>query len=156
MKKLLVLVTALVTGVMVQAASFNWAAANIYGSDGETKWGGDVNLYAVIEGVETLVNTYTAVNGVVSGANTTFSNDKLVGGNDYDFFFTIEDNGKVFTSTTKNIGALATQTATINFANMASATQTESNWVSSAVPEPTSGLMMILGMAGLALRRKRA
>ena len=32
------------------------------------------------------------------------------------------------------------------------------NWhqVSSSVPEPTSGLLMLLGMAGIALRRKRA
>ena len=30
------------------------------------------------------------------------------------------------------------------------------SWSSAAVPEPTSGLLMLLGMAGLALRRKRA
>ena len=29
-------------------------------------------------------------------------------------------------------------------------------WQSTAVPEPTSGLLMLLGMAGLALRRRRA
>lgn len=29
-------------------------------------------------------------------------------------------------------------------------------WYTGAVPEPTSGLLMLLGMAGLALRRKRA
>jgi len=33
----------------------------------------------------------------------------------------------------------------------------QSNWhAASAVPEPTSGLLMLLGMAGLALRRRRA
>ena len=31
-----------------------------------------------------------------------------------------------------------------------------SNWTTTAVPEPTSGLLLLLGMAGLALRRKRA
>ena len=30
------------------------------------------------------------------------------------------------------------------------------NWNAVAVPEPTSGLMLLLGMAGLALRRRRA
>ena len=30
------------------------------------------------------------------------------------------------------------------------------NWSTMSVPEPTSGLLMLLGMAGLALRRKRA
>jgi len=38
------------------------------------------------------------------------------------------------------------------------AAYSQSNWhaVSSSVPEPTSGLLMLLGMAGLALRRRRA
>lgn len=31
-----------------------------------------------------------------------------------------------------------------------------SSWSSASVPEPTSGLLMLIGMAGLALRRKRA
>lgn len=31
-----------------------------------------------------------------------------------------------------------------------------SGWTSTAVPEPTSGLLLLLGMAGLALRRKQA
>ena len=31
-----------------------------------------------------------------------------------------------------------------------------SSWSTAAVPEPTSGLLMLLGMAGLALRRRRA
>ena len=29
-------------------------------------------------------------------------------------------------------------------------------WSTAAVPEPTSGLLILLGMAGLALKRKRA
>ena len=32
----------------------------------------------------------------------------------------------------------------------------ESGWTSSATPEPTSGLLLLLGVAGLALKRKRA
>ena len=33
---------------------------------------------------------------------------------------------------------------------------TASDWATMSVPEPTSGLLMLLGMAGLALRRRRA
>jgi len=33
---------------------------------------------------------------------------------------------------------------------------TQGGWTVAAVPEPTSGLLVILGMAGLALRRRRA
>lgn len=32
----------------------------------------------------------------------------------------------------------------------------KADWQSASVPEPTSGLLMLLGMAGLALRRRRA
>ena len=57
MKKITMLVAVIMTAVVAQAASFKWSAANIYGSDGVTKWSGDVQLYAVIDGVDTLVNT---------------------------------------------------------------------------------------------------
>lgn len=40
------------------------------------------------------------------------------------------------------------------FGSQATATQAAGAWT--AVPEPTSGLLMLLGMAGLALRRRRA
>ena len=37
-----------------------------------------------------------------------------------------------------------------------STTLTAGSWSTASVPEPTSGLLLLLGMAGLALRRKRA
>ncbi len=159
MKKLLILAAVAVASVAVNAASFKWSAGNIYASNGTDKYTGDVTLYAYLATAD--VSTAIAVSTVTASASgavtsTTFSNDSLSGGNDYVFFFTIEDSGNTFTSTEKTVGALATQTQNIAFGNMASATQTKSNWVSSSVPEPTSGLMLLLGMAGLALRRKRA
>ena len=59
---------------------------------------------------------------------------------------------------TKKTGASG-QTATVAFGKLdGSGTSPDSraagNWY--AVPEPTSGLLMLLGMAGLALRRRRA
>ena len=48
----------------------------------------------------------------------------------------------------------ATVTYFAKFENYDSITQ--SDWQTMAVPEPTSGLLMLLGMAGLALKRKRA
>ncbi len=42
----------------------------------------------------------------------------------------------------------------VNALDYTTAGQPGSNWA--AVPEPTSGLLMLLGMAGLALRRRRA
>ena len=140
------------SSIAANAASFKWTAGNMYGSDGANKWTSTVSLYAVIKGTATLVDTAKAASGTV--ANKTFSNDDLLGGTYYDFYFTIEDGGKTFKSQTVNVLGQATSTANMNFGNMATATQTASNWV--AVPEPTSGLLMLLGLAGLALKRKRA
>ena len=155
MKKLLILAAVLVAGVAANAALFKWTAANIYGSDGSAKWTGTVNLYAVISGVDTLVDTATASSaGTV--ANKAFSSDALVGGNAYDFFVVVEDGTKTFTSAHVAAAAQATSTSNINFGNLATATQSASNWSGAAVPEPTSGLLMLLGMAGLALKRKHA
>ena len=42
------------------------------------------------------------------------------------------------------------------FAFDASDTATAANWTAVNAPEPTSGLLLLLGMAGLALKRKRA
>lgn len=57
---------------------------------------------------------------------------------------------------TKTVAATA---ANVVFAaaNVGTFANNTDNWKSyGAVPEPTSGLLMLLGMAGLALRRKRA
>ena len=159
MKKLLILAAILVAGVAANAASFKWSAANIYASNGTDKFSGTATLYAYAA-TETVADAIVAFSApVTSGAISTtagaFSNDALIGGTAYNFFFTIEDGGKTFTSTTKeNVLAQATSAVNIAFGNMQSATQNASNWA--AVPEPTSGLLLLLGMAGLALKRKRA
>ena len=158
MKKLLVLAAVIVACVAANAASFKWSAANIYGANGTDKYTGDVTLYAYLSTAD--VSTAKAVSTVKESstgavAATTFNDESLVGGNYYNFFFTIEDNGKTFTSpVAADKIAQATGTTTFSFGNMASATQNASNWA--AVPEPTSGLLMLLGIAGLALKRKRA
>ena len=44
-----------------------------------------------------------------------------------------------------------------NMGKMLNGTSTTAlSWATASVPEPTSGLLMLLGMAGLALRRRRA
>ena len=48
----------------------------------------------------------------------------------------------------------ATGSKSLAFGSQATITQAAGAWT--AVPEPTSGLLMLLGMAGLALRRRRA
>ena len=159
MKKILILAAVIVAGITANAASFKWSAGNIYASNGTDKYVGTVDLYAYLSTAD--ASTAIKVSTVTSSsagavAATTFDVASFTAGNSYTFFFIVEDNGKVFTSTEKTVAAFDTQTQNITFGNMTTATQNAANWATAAAPEPTSGLLMLVGLAGLALRRRRA
>ena len=170
MKKLLILAAFIVAGVAANAASFKWTGANIYGADTSTKFNGTAAIYAYLDTatvadavkvVDVFVISGTIKSDAV-GTATGFTYDwtDAVGNSNYNFYMVIEDGGKTFDSSASDpskvvVGkAAATATTTVAFANMQTATQAAGNWQS--VPEPTSGLLLLLGMAGLALKRKRA
>lgn len=150
MKKLLILAFVVSSAIVANAATFKWNAANLYAADGTSKFTGAVSLFAV--GIDDALSTVTASSsGAI--ALTEFSSTVFISGTSYDFYFTYEDAGKRFTSATKAGVASDVGFTQLSFGNMATATKDPSNWA--AVPEPTSGLLMLLGMAGLALRRRR-
>ena len=77
---------------------------------------------------------------------------------------TITDASHYYMTAVKSFDALGgTETQSIKWGTQSTASQAAGAWSSVVpagggenVPEPTSGLLMLLGMAGLALRRKRA
>ena len=156
MKKILILAAAIVAGVVANAATFKWTASNIYGADGTTKFSGQISLmaYATADGIDKAFEATTFTPTTAGVVNTTFSSDAFVANTSYDFYMVISQGDRTFTSAIKTSVAQATSVPTLGFGNMATATQNASNW--QVVPEPTSGLMLLLGVAGLALKRKRA
>lgn len=159
MKKMLIVMAIAVVASMANAASFKWSAANLYGSDGTTKWSGDVVLHCAE--IASFSQTTTATSGAIKAANTEFSDSAFVAGTEYNFYLTITDGGKTFTSASVTAVAQASDVAGITFGNMASQTQSGSNWGGGGQgggdgPEPTSGLLLLVGAGILGLRRKRA
>ena len=64
-----------------------------------------------------------------------------------------DDNYMAISTTTK---ALNITTSSLNISAVWTASTQMASFSTASVPEPTSGLLMLLGMAGLALRRRRA
>ena len=114
-------------------------------------------------------STTSGNQGKVSALTTT--TDKLTRGTSYDFSVLIVDatntaDIRYMVSDTYSMAAYSAadgdEAAAVAFASDSfgvnartyNATSAANGWA--AVPEPTSGLLMLLGMAGLALRRRRA
>lgn len=108
----------------------------------------------------------TVANGVIN-ANTAANKFGAFeqGSGDHNFFFVLVDGDKMYLSNTKMAAAGSTdsdvmlafgaQTAgskltTVGYTGVGQWAQSQ------AVPEPTSAMLVLLGVAGLALKRKRA
>ena len=153
MKKLVIMLVLMLVTVVANAASVKWNAANIYASDGVSKFTGDVTLLC-----QELPDFVSTVKATATGAipATTVALPDSAGGTTMHFYLTFVDDGKTFTSDIKTVVIPTTATpATANFGNMQAATQDTSKWGGGGdVPEPTSGLLLLVGGALLALRRK--
>ena len=92
----------------------------------------------------------TGLQGFSSGSLTAFAvvvdSSDLATANNYFIASSGAEKTATFTS--------STGIKTLAFGSQATITQTAGGWT--AVPEPTSGLLLLLGMAGLALKRKHA
>ena len=119
--------------------------------------------YAVIYGIshdENNVDVYKALDAVTAGSaidtNVSVSTKEIpgTGGSEYaNYIVRLFNNSAVtYESSIYSYNSLA---AHVWATDMLSMKATEA-FVFRAVPEPTSGLLLLLGVAGLALKRKRA
>lgn len=164
---------------VVQAATVSWGSGTIYtpGAEGAfttTKaaassvsyylWTLDAEAYAAVT-LDSIakMDTSTAKTGKNSalGGTVSYKDTTTYGAGDtvnWAILFKYTDaNNKEWMIANKGTGTVDDLGSALSFSNLASASSsyaTVGGWT--AVPEPTSGLLMLLGMAGLALRRKRA
>ena len=184
MKKLMILAAAVVATVAANAAQITGGSGTVYLADGTTKAGKDVvTAYLFLIDSTTYdtlaanttgkamsdavyaaygtslasadANKATTAKGVANIADTTVYGN---GDTAYAAILYIDgDNymGNVATYTlTSDLNYTVAGLSTTIFGSETGTTATA--WSTAAVPEPTSGLLMLLGMAGLALRRRRA
>lgn len=184
MKKMMVALVAVAFAAVAQAAAFNWsttgtnAAKTFYGADGSSTIAGTM-VYLFDADVLSQSALVTAIRGgakidtLTSVATQTLdTNSRLTtkefnygnAGEFHTFYMAIVQDDNVFVSVNSaevagqasaasdvKFSAIKTQTQT----NLGTADYSSAGWYQS-VPEPTSGLLLLLGMAGLALKRKQA
>lgn len=169
MKKIMILAAVAMAAFASQAAAISWTTEKLYapGADGAftgtllknaeyASFSVDITFYnkngVALTGVENTSSSKFAKSGAVTA--TTSGYDFLVG-TDYQYSakYTLVMDGKTYTMDVAN----TTFTQDMSTGNYSLSVPSASSWTVQAtdVPEPTSGLLLLLGVAGLALRRKQ-
>ena len=186
MKKLMIALATVAMAVAANAAAVTWASGNILDPNGDTAnksvtaylWVVDADTYDTLAANATgtamsdaVYAAYGSKTGDAYASGTTtkkgvadlFDDSKSYGAGDSAYgviLYTFGSGDDL--QYMGNVGKVTFESAMdVTSENMSefllgSSTAGAPAWSSAAVPEPTSGLLMLLGMAGLALRRRRA
>ncbi len=183
MKKLMFMLAAVAVAACTQAASVNWTCTNVKDGDGNAISGVAyfINAATLSQDAFKALDGADAFNTALSGmysytpatagkytvaatdavANSTLGLSDATAYSVYLAVFdtaTITDTSKYYLTEVKPLTTMSgTDSASLKWGSQSTASQAAGAWGSvSPVPEPTSGLLMLIGMAGLALRRRRA
>ena len=179
MKKIMIIAAVAFAAFCSHAATVTWSAANIqpdptgntsfeylvYLVDNSAVAQSDMAGY--LANGDTSYLSKSLANGVTAKtsatANTaklasTKSTDTYTAGDSATYYLVILNNSSLDDATYFQVSNTKSGTVTAAGAlTMGFGTQANNTWTAmAAVPEPTSGLLMLVGLAGLALRRKRA
>ena len=177
MKKLIIAAAIACVAAISQAATVNWTISGVKADGGAAPTAGwavmafYTEVGAGFDAIESAIKSKTA--GSLAFDSTTLAVSMSKGkvaardanatgitdtSKNYDFYFVVFDNADatkateyaVVSSLNKSYSSMdAKFKASGDFSTLPA-------WQTASVPEPTSGLLMLLGMAGLALRRRRA
>ena len=176
------MLAAVARAASVHAASVTWSTVAMYNAEGaKVKATATMYVYlmdeATYDGLTDVWATYgsdvkaggtTAANvggtksaSLTSKASVSVPKDTAVANTTYYAAITATygtgDDTKYYAEkATVTTGDDGNGSFSIGLGKLDSAASAASNWKSAAVPEPTSGLLMLVGLARLALRRKRA
>ena len=182
MKKMIIALGAVVFAASVQAAAVYWTATNVYAGNTTDKasgvayfvttsmatvdsWG---SLSSAAQFQEALAGAYSwtpttagtySVGSSAAVANSTLGLADSTAYTGYLIVFdtaTITDASKYYITGTKDFTTYTgTSNVSVAFGTQKTNSQNAANWTA-VVPEPTSGLLMLVGLGALALRRRRA
>ena len=184
MKKLMFMLAAVAMAASVHAASVTWSTVAMYNAEGskvkatatmyvylmdQTAYNALTDVWATY-GDDVKAGGTTAANvggsksaSLTSKASVSAPKDTAVANTTYyaaiiATYGTGDDMKYYAEKVSVTTGDDGNATYNIGGGKLDSAVSAASNWqaATSSVPEPTSGLLMLVGLAGLALRRKRA
>lgn len=179
MKKLMFILAVVAMVVSVQAASVSWTCTNVKDGSGNAIGGIAyfVNAATLSQSDVMALDGAAAFNSALSGAyswtptaagkytsaavdNATLGLTDATASQAYLVIFdtaTITDTSHYYMTEVKSFDTYGgTETASVKWGSQSTPSQAVGAWTAVSVPEPTSGLLMLVGLAGLALRRRRA
>ena len=178
MKKIIVMMAVAIAAVCSHAATVTWSAANIqpdptgntsfeylvYIVDNSAVAQSDMAGY--LANGDTSYLSMALASGVTAKTSATAdtaklaslkSTDTYASGDSATYYHVILNDSALEDASYFQVSSTKTGTVTAAGAlTMGFGTQAGNTWTAMAVPEPTSGLLMLVGLAGLALRRRRA
>ena len=171
MKKIMVMAAAVLMGVMAHAASAAWYAEDIYGYDTGALAQDCLLYFFDVNDVSVETARTSVAAGDFSFLGSGYLSDYQEDGEgmteggtygngvDVTGYFVVFNTGDTASATYAFVSDTETATTgaagqSASFDIMGTASATPSNWVQIA-PEPTSGMLLLVGGALLALRRKQ-